>query len=470
MRITNEVVFILAEELNRDLTGCRIDKIRQPAKDLLIFDIRSQDNNRRLLLSAVPGSSRVHFTDYNYESPEQAPMFCMLLRKHISGAVITSVYQVNKDRVIALELFNIDEIGRKQDYILYIEMMPSSSNIILVDNQGLIIDCVRRRDYDSQMYRRIFPGMIYRFPQMPAGYKTINENIVFEGSISNELDSYYSAKERADLFSRTGKELRTSINNAIKRTKKKIEARQNELFATENREEYRHNADLIVSNIYRIHKGDTVLHCEDFYSDNKPVEIILDPLLSPQSNAAKLYKEYNKKKTASEYLTGLIYEARQQLDYLLSVQSELDIALSSSDLTEIINELISTGYIKSKKNQKQKTQKSNPLMYKSEEGYEILVGKNNIQNEELTFKTAKGNDLWFHAKDYHGSHVVLICGNEKPDERTIYQAACLAATHSEAKGNCSVDYTKIKNVKKQKHGYPGQVIYSDYKSIFVKNP
>ena len=470
MRITNSIVALLAEELNNELALCRIDRIRQPAADLLIFDIKGRGENRRLLLSAVAGNARVHFTDCTYESPEQAPMFCMLLRKHISGAVVTSVTQANEDRIIALELLSSDEIGRKQEYTLYVEMMPSSSNIILVDSQGLITDCIRRRDYDAEMYRRVFPGMIYRLPRKPEGFRKSDEAAPeLGGSVSAALDAYYSAKERSELFSRTGKELRTAVSSAVKRTARKLEARRNELFATENREEYRRKADLIVSNIYRIKKGDTVLVCEDFYSDYETVSIALDPMLSPQDNAARLYREYNRKKTAAEHLQGLIKEAEEQLDYLKSVCQELEMAISSAELDEIRSELISTGYLKKSRGKKRKSSRAAPIKYKTDSGFDILVGKSNLQNEEITFKTAVRNDLWFHAKDYHGSHVVLLCAGFEPDDESVYKAAELAAVHSEAKGGCAVDYTPVRNVKKRRNGMPGQVTYTDYKTLIIKD-
>ena len=471
--IDSALVGALKEELNNELTGRRIDKIQQPAKDLLIFTLRGNEGRSKLLLSAVAGSSRIHFTGCSYESPKEAPMFCMLLRKYISGAEIVNVTQPEKDRIIALELRKFDEIGRNLEYTLYVEMMPSSSNIILAGSDGLIIDCIRRRDYDSAMYRRMYPGMIYHLPRKPEGFiqdHTPNVLTDLNGSVSEYLDGFYSEKERAELFRQKSKELRTSINSAIKRTGKKLEARRNELFATQNREEIRKKADLIVSNIYRIEKGDSMLVCEDFYSDNELISIQLDPLRSPQDNAAKLYKEYNRKKTAAEHLEGLISEAELQLDYLESAAAELDLAVSSTDISDIRNELVSTGYIRDNKktaegHKKERTGK--PISIDCE-GFEILIGRNNLQNDELTFKTANRNDIWLHAKDEHGSHVILRCAPVEPSEDILIRAAELAALHSKAKGSCAVDYTKVKNVKKRKGGMPGQVIYTDYKTLVIK--
>ena len=469
--IDSKLVSKLNIELGECLTGRRIDKIQQPAKDLLVFSIRGRGENMKLLLSAVAGSARVHLTECSYETPKEAPMFCMLLRKHIQGAEIVSVSQPGEDRLLAFELSNFDEIGRSAAYTLYVEMMPSSSNIILVGEDGIIIDCIRRRDYDAAMYRRVFPGMIYRLPQKPEGFKPKESaEAEYSGSVSEYLDNYYSEKERRELAQRSSKELRTSINSAVKRTKRKLEARRNELYATENREDYRRKADLIVANIYRIKKGDKSLSCEDFYADNSQLTIELDPLKSPQDNAAKLYREYNRKKTAAEHLSKLIGEAEMQLDYLESAASELERAYTASDINEIRQELISTGYIRAKKTQgKPKKEKAAaPIAYKYE-GYDILVGRNNLQNDELTFKTANRNDIWLHAKDAHGSHVILRCAPAEPGEDIILYAATLAAQHSQAKGMCAVDYTKVRYVKKRPGGMPGQVIYTDYKTLIIKS-
>ena len=474
--INASFVTCLCEELNHELTGSRIDKIQQPAKDVVLLTVRKPGLNRKLLLSASPGKARIHLTEMSYENPSEPPLFCVLLRKHLTGALITSFEQPGQDRLIALNLTCFDDLGRETREQLIVEMIPGKTNIVLVGPDGLIVDCAYRRDYDTDLYRRLSPGMIYRLPPKPEHYSAPVGDQGFSSpefdSLSAFLDSYYSAREKEEVYHRRSKELRTSLTSAEKRIRKKLGAQRIELQKSASRDLLRRQADLITANIWRMKRGDNSLICEDFFDPSSPsVTIPLDPMLTPQASAAKLYKQYNKQKTAEIYLKDLIAKAEAQLDYIASVQEELDRAGSDRDIEDIRRELISAGVLKNKGGRKpsKKEKPQSPLTMHTDDGFEVFAGRSNSQNDELTFRFAHRNDLWFHVKSIHGSHVILHCGNEEPSERAIEQAAAFAVKHSQGREgeNIPVDYTRIRFVKKPAGALPGKVIYTDYQTVYI---
>ena len=475
--IDNKTIACLCEELNQVLCGGRIDKIQQPAKDLLIISARARGVNQKLLLSAAPGKARIHLTEMQYENPAEPPLFCTLLRKHLTGAVIQQFLQPGGDRLVVTEVKAFDELGRESVKKLIVEMIPGKTNIILVGEDGLIIDCSYHRDYDPDGYRRLFPGMIYRLPKTPEGYSpSESKESPFAGgqaSVSEQLDRYYSEKEKQEVYLRRSRELRTALTSAEKRIRKKLEIQRNDLARSLGREDIRRKADLITANIWQLKRGDRELKCVDFYSDTQEEVVIpLDPLLSPQTNASRLYKQYNKLKTAEEYLHRLIGKGEAQLDYIASVQEELTRALSDRDIAEIRRELILAGFLKNKaKPTGRKERPQAPLRIVTAEGFEILAGRNNMQNDELTFKTAHRDDLWFHVKSIHGSHVVLRCGREQPDEDSVLLAAAMAVYCSQGRdgSNTAVDYTRIRNIRKIPDALPGRVSYTGYQTLLIKD-
>ena len=475
--INNNTIASLCEELNSVLSGGRIDKIQQPARDVLIMTVRTKGVNRKLLLSAAPGKARIHLSSIQYESPSEPSMFCMLLRKHLAGAVVLQFSQPGGDRLIVMDVKAFDEIGREAKNKLIVEMIPGKTNIILVGDNELIVDCAYHRDYDAEGYRRLFPGMIYRLPKTPEGYHPQNHTDGFVpadgNSVSEILDVFYSEREKEEVYKKRSRELRTTLSSAEKRIRKKLEIQRNDLERSLGREDIRRRADLITANIWQIRRGEKQLKCLDFYDSENPEIIIgLDPQLSPQANAAKLYKQYNKLKTAEEYLQRLISKGEAQLDYISSVQDELSRAASDRDISEIRKELILSGFLKNKpKASVRKERVQSPVLFITPGGIEILVGRNNIQNEELTFRMAHRDDLWFHVKTIHGSHVILRCGREEPDENSVILAAAVAVYFSQGRsgGNTAVDYTRVRNVKKLPDSLPGRVSYTNYQTILIKD-
>jgi predicted ribosome quality control (RQC) complex YloA/Tae2 family protein len=292
-------------------------------------------------------------------------------------------------------------------------------------------------------------------------------------SFSGLLDMYYTVRDRKDAMRQKSQGIRKTVSNLCQRLTRKIAIQEKELLATYDRERLRQLGDILTANIHRIQKGQTKVECEDFYDEEmKTIEIPLSVLLSPQQNAAKFYKDYARMKTAEKELTKQISIAKEELTYLGSVLDELNRASSDQELEEIRHELQETGYVKADAGKKRvKAGKLPPMRFTSTDGYPIYVGRNNRQNEELTFKSARKDDIWLHASKVHGSHVIIACAGVTPPDDTITQAAQLAAYYAESGGgqNIAVDVTPVKQVKKIPNGKPGMVIYHTYRTV-IANP
>lgn len=552
----------LTGELREKIEGGRIDKVQQPEKDMLLISLRSKGENLRLLLSAGTGRARVQLTESSFENPAEPPMFCMLLRKHLVGARIVSVRQPDWERMLIMELEGHDEMGYASRKLLIAELIGRSSNIILVDGGGRIIDCMRRADFAGDALRRMLPGMIYRLPpkqDKPALMETEPEQrreliaraepgesmdkwllgsfsglsplvcrelayrcsgsydtlpqlldafvdsvkagdmrpyILWDGdkpsdfsfmkigqygeamscreeeSFSQLLDSFYSRRERAEQQRRRSHQLYKTVRTMRDRLQRKLAGQSEELRRTENRDQVRKMAELVTANIYRIKRGDRVLKCQDYYDpDCGEIEIALDPLKTPQQNAAAMFREYNKLKGARSHLTGLIAQGETQLDYLNSVLEMLSLSESEKDISDIRRELEETGYIRRQSGGKQSRIKAQaPLRFVTDDGFEVLAGRSNIQNDQLTTKLCRRTDYWFHTQKVHGSHVILRCSDREPTPLAISQAAAIAAYYSQGRdgGKIAVDYTMLRFVRKPAGALPGKVIYTDYKTVMTQ--
>lgn len=301
-------------------------------------------------------------------------------------------------------------------------------------------------------------------------YENVLQTEVF-ASFSELLESFYTKREKAELMRRKSQALYKSVRSAHERELRKLSARRDELLRSGERDLYRKRGDLVTANLYRIQKGDRSVEVEDYFEPGCPkLTIHLDPLKSPQQNAAQFYKEYNKAKTAETYLLGLIEKGERAEAYLASVMDEIQRAESERELAEIRRELEGTGFLRAPRTQKrEKLKETAPLRFVSSTGLEIQVGRNNAQNDKLTTKTARRTDVWFHAQKIHGSHVVVSANDGVLDEQTIFEAATLAAYYSQGRdgGKMPVDYTQIRNVKKTSGAMPGFVNYVNYQTILV---
>ena len=286
------------------------------------------------------------------------------------------------------------------------------------------------------------------------------------------LDAFYARRDRAESRRRRSRELMHTVKTVQERLNRKLAAQRKELLETAGREEIRRRAELITANIYRMKKGQRELVCENYFEEDCPeIRIPLDPLKTPQQNAAALYKDFNRKKAAEEHLTVLIEQGERQNEYLGAVVDEIERAESERDLNDIRRELVETGYLKKQraaKNDRSKPQA--PLRFLSSDGYEILVGRSNVQNDELTHKLARRTDLWLHAQKIHGSHVIIRTDGLEPPEATIAEAASLAAWYSQGReaGKIPVDITQVRFVRKPSGAMPGAVLYTDYTTLLAQ--
>ena len=313
-------------------------------------------------------------------------------------------------------------------------------------------------------------GMPKQFAFCPIGeYGTCGK----AESFTALLDQYYIVRDRRDAMRQKSQSLRKTVSNLCQRIQRKLAIQEKELEATFDRERLRQLGDIVTANIHRIVKGSTTLEAEDFYDEEmKTIEIPISPILSPQQNAAKFYKDYTRMKNAEKELTKQMELGEQELGYLQSVLDELNRAQTEPELEEIRQELAAGGYVRlDAARRKMKQQKLAPMRFESTDGYPSYVGRNNRQNDELTFKLARKDDIWLHAQKVHGSHVIISCGGVKPPDDTITQAAQLAAYYSESTGgqNIPVDVTPVKQVRKLSGAKPGMVIYHTYNTVIV-NP
>ena len=522
----------LRRELENSLLGAKIDRISMPEKDVLILSVHSREQgSRRVLISVRPGSARISLTEQTMENPPQPPMFCMLLRKYLIGARITALEQPLGERLLILRLDTVDELNCRGEKTLVLELMGKGLNLLLLDGDGHILDCIRRVDYEDPNRRALLPGLFYTLPPqqwlldtfgglspllcrelslggweglgaaldalrmridtgdftpvmisidgMPKDYTFqpvyqygSRAELTEFSSFSELLDTFYRKKDQQENLRRRSADLTRTAKTARDRLLRKIAAREQELLETEKREEYRRRGDLITANMYRLKRGMRSFEAQDYYEPDCPtVTVPLDERKTPQQNAAYNYKLYNKAKTANRMLTELIAAAREDEAYLESVLDELSRAECDRDLADIRRELVNAGYIKEKtqgKRQKQPAARK-PLRFVSDSGTEILVGRGNVQNDELTLHIARRTDLWLHVQKLPGSHVIVSQAEGEADEETIRQAAALAATYSQAKtgGKVAVDCTQVRFVKKPSGAKPGRVFYTDYRTIIT---
>ncbi len=543
----------------RALQDVKIEKIHQPSRDTLLLLLKHREGRSKLLFAANPAAPRLHLTAAAPENPAEPPMFCMLLRKHLSGARLVEVEQLPMERCAAFTFDCIDEMGDRVQKKLVAELMGRTCNLYLLSPEGRILDCLRRIGLDESK-RPALPGMYWQEPEPVAKTdpKTADfadilarpgadiladrlmdtlgglsplvcreaalfaagavdgrvadcdteklalwfrENLnhpvpcyyAVEGNpkqfafcpirqygqyqeaegFSALLDMYYTVRDKKDAMRQKSGAVRKTVQNLCTRLTRKLAIQEKELEATFDRERLRQLGDILTANIHRIEKGRTLVKCEDFYDEEmKEIEIPISPILSPQQNAAKFYKDYTRMKNAEKELTKQIALGEEELHYLKSVLEELDRAQTDGELEEIKQELQSVGYLKADAGKKKMKQaKSSPMRFVSTDGFPIYVGRNNRQNEELTFRSARKDDLWLHAQKVHGSHVIIACAGQPVPDDTVTQAAQLAAHYAETKGgqNIAVDVTPVKQVKKIPSGKPGMVIYHTYRTVTV-NP
>lgn len=565
----------LKKEIGAALIGSRVDKVFQPNRDELILAFRGFDAAYKLLISARANSARINLTKIPVENPQQPPMLCMLLRKKLQGAKLLDITQPDLERALMLKFDSVNELGDHVELTLAVEIMGRYSNIILVDENGKIIDALKRVDAEMSSERLVLPGLLYRLPppqdklsmldcseaevleridalprdmelskallsvlqgispviareiensvgngqgafirsmtqtlrertalyvkqliqmvretsgepymvidpqkkpkdfaflniQQYGGAMTVSKKDTFSGM----LDDFYAERDQIERMRVKSQDLLRLLSNHSDRLSRKMANQKAELDSCAQRDIYRIKGDLLSANMYAIEKGLKSVKLQNFYDEAlAEIEIALDPALNAQQNAQKYYKNYRKAKTAEEKLAEQISIAEKELTYIDSVFESLTLAENEKDLNEIRTELMEQGYVRmqrGKKNQKLPPV-SAPLKFTTSDGFTVLVGRNNRQNDKLTMKDANNNDIWFHTKNIPGSHTVLVTDGKIPTETAMEEAAILAARHSRAKDSAQVpvDYTQIRYVSKPQGSKPGMVIYVNYKTIFV---
>lgn len=559
-------------ELSENIVGGRIEKIYQPEHDEVILLVRAKGQNLKLVLSANASYPRIHITNLSKENPLNPPVFCMLLRKHLSGGKITNVEFYDYERIISLHVEALNELGDITYKKLLIEIMGKHSNIMLLNDQDIIIDSIKHVDSDVSRIREVMPARPYILPpgQDKINLETVDIDLIFEDSneqqtriskyllsklkgfspllcdeicyragvdskspvcelspksiesikdslrkvksnlsassfspciawmdqtkskpidfhslemtqypyiehlpsISETLDLYYTSKDNAERLVQKKSAILKVLNNSIDRCNKKISIHQDTLREVADREKYKLYGELITANIYCIPKNAKLVSLVNYYSEKgEYIDIPLDENMLPQENAQRYYKKYSKAKNAYTYTSTQLDEAFKELEYLESVLQNLETAATTQEIEEIKQELIDVGYLKENKKSKLKKNAKTlePYLYKSSDGFDILVGRNNVQNDFLTLKSASSNDMWFHTKNIPGSHVIVRKQMGDIPESTLLEAALIAAYHSKGKtsSHVEVDYTQVKNVKKPNGAKPGMVIYNSYKTIIV---
>ncbi len=565
------VIANLVKDLKIKLEGGKINKIAQPEKDELLFTIKNNRENLRLLISVNASLPLIYFTEKNKPSPLTAPNFCMLLRKHIGTGRIVEITQPGLERIIEFHIEHLDDLGDLCRKRLIVELMGKHSNIIFCKEDGTILDSIKHISAQVSSVREVLPGRAYFIPQTtekadplsvtapefsrlmketPAPvhkalylkltgispvmgqelchlasleedhsanelseaelthlHRTLSlmmedvtdgnfsPNIVyrsgepvefsslpltcFEGggyearpydTISLLLENYYAEKNTITRIKQKSADLRRIVQTALERNYKKYDLQMKQLKDTEKRDKYKVYGELLNTYGYELAGKEKELKCLNYYTGEE-IRIPLDPQLTARENSQKFFDKYNKLKRTYEALMELTLETKKEVEHLESISTALDIALKEDDLVQIKEELTEYGYIKRHYTGGKKAKiTSRPFHYLSSDGFHMYVGKNNYQNEELTFKLATGNDWWFHAKGIPGSHVIVKAEGQELPDRTFEEAGALAAYYSKGRGSdkVEIDYIQKKHVKKAAGGAPGFVIYHTNYSLIAE--
>ena len=562
-------------ELRTVALGGRIEKIMQPERDEIVIQLRSTEGGKRLLIN-TGSAPRIGFTEIPRENPAQAPMFCMLLRKHLTGARLADVRQEGFERVVTLEFDTRDEMGFAATRRLVAEVMGKYSNLIFTDGEGKIIAALKTVDFTTSALRQVLPGMRYELPppqekenplmvtrehfdelyaaestdraadkfiltrfagisaavaremvmlatrhtDTPLAYAKADElwrgfeavisriregnyapTVVYQDGAAVEyafcpltqyappfesrafasaglmLDAFYETRDRESRIRQRAADVFRLLTHAESRIKKKLELQHAELRECGKADEFRKCGDLITANLWQLTRGQTRAELVDYEAWNEETGeygtclITLDERLTPSSNARKYYKKYTKARNAKVELAKQIELGEAELAYIYTVFDSLTHAETAADLAEIRDELYRSGYASRMKGYAAPKKQPAPTVakFQTTNGYLVLCGKNNLQNEYITHKLADKNDYWFHAKGVPGSHVVMVTNGEEPDAQDFTDAAMIAAHYSKAAGGVQVpvDYLLVRHVRKVVGAKPGFVIYHQNWSAYV---
>ncbi len=553
------VVSAMVRELGNSIKGGKIEKIYQPEKDQLLFHIHNK-KRFKVIVSTNSNSARISITDENIKNPVTPFNFCMLLRKHIQGGRITDIIQYKKERVIELPIETLDEMGYKVSKKLIVEIMGKHSNVILVDNEnGKIIDSLKRISIDVSRERQLLSGMIYKYPpsqnkvaieelnieyldkmidfnssaslkkqilntvqglspvvaediadrsnsiedifmalnkideqvknnilspkiyfkedKTPLDFHSVDIEILKNrceyksySSLSETVEAFFSLKENSNRVKQKSVDMKKTLKFHLDKLKLKVKRISEDILEAENSEIYKLKGELLIANLHNVKYGDSQVTLNNYYN-GEPINIALDKRLSPSDNAQKYFKKYSKAKTTVKEKTIQLENTKKDIEYLESVATFLENADTVDAIEDIRKELSDGRYIKKKKEVgKVKKKKIEVATFTTSDGFKFVIGRNNLENDYVTFKMASPKDLWFHTKDIPGSHIILFTERKEPTEDAIREVAEVAAFHSKGKysENVPVDYTLAKYVKKPNGAKPGMVIFTNNSTIYVK--
>ena len=571
MALDGAFLYAVKKEL-QPLKGGRVEKIYQPSREEIVISIRTRNGSKKLYISANAGSARVHVTEKKPDNPQTPPMFCMLLRKRLGCGKLIEIRQDGLERILFLDFECVNELGDIVTVTLACEIMGRCSNLIIIGENGKIIDSIKRVDEEMSRERLVLPGMTYTLPPrsdrlnfLTAEPEEITSRLretapaelskalirIFEGispilarewtffagrgiylesnsivgdqldrllyiikktsqqlengsccfsaastkegllkdfsfirlnqfgtlmitkefdSASELLDFFYFERDRVVRTKQRANDLFKLLVNLTERTQRRISAQKQELAACAEKEYYKLCGDLISANIYAVKKGDNSVVVSNFYEESCPeIKIELDPRKTPSQNAQRYYSEYKKCVTAEEKLAVQVEKGEEELQYLDSVFDALTRADSENDIIQLRLELREQGYIRTGGSKVKPPKALPPIEYRSSDGYTILVGRNNRQNDQLTLKFAEKNDIWLHTQAITGSHVIIAADGENVPDKTIEEAAVIAAVNSKGRNSdlVAVDYCLARYVKKPSGAKPGKVIFTNYKTAFV---
>ncbi|MCL1952356.1 MAG: NFACT family protein [Oscillospiraceae bacterium] len=470
MRLDASFIHLLCIELNARLAGARVDKIHNPGKEEFVLHLHTRTEKLLLLICLSPGRARANLVTRAPENPPQPGMFCMLLRKYLQGASLAGVRQPEGERILCFDFAGATEIGEPARFTLCAELTGRRTNLLLLREDGVIVDCLKRTDV-TQGGRLLLPGARYEPPpRNDYAPPPAVDPLPAEGC-SALLEAWYDEKDRAERKRQQAGALLKLVQTRILRAERKLAAQRQELARAQDREHLRVYAELILANKARLERearGSDTYRLENYYDDGAILSVPVNPARGPAANAQKYFKEYQKAKTAAGLLGELIAKGETELQYLESVSDCLQRASAPAELEALREELELQGYCRPKNGKPKKQRPLPPMEYASSEGLRILVGRNNLQNDQLSLKLAKPGDLWFHTQDIPGSHVLLCADGKTPGEQSIREAAMLAAWHSRARGPAEVDFTPARGLKKPAGAPPGKVIYHTHQSIYAQ--
>lgn len=547
----------LIQEMKILLINKRLDKIFQHSDESLSF-IFSGLKEQRLYMEISGHAPRILITGDKLENPKQAPMFCMLLRKHLKNSILKDISQINEDRIAEFIFDARDEMGYMSEKSFIVEIMGRHSNCILVDQDRIVMDSLKHVN-PLKSSRPMGPGYVYKAPFIEkinvgeleddrlklviedilgfnqdlkkALYSSIsgmspqiaeslilkagddletglfrelrnldyeikfnmkpyiyykddklfeisavkleqfnNMKIEIYDNFSKLSEVYFENRGKSDIIKVKSKTLSHTLNQLISREKNRIKNLKNDLKKAEKFEKQKLYGELITANIHAIKNGSHNAGVLNYYTQEE-IDIPLNPNLTAGENANQYFKKYQKMKRTVVFAEKQIQNAKESIEYLESVVQLLDEVESSEEIDDIRKELESVGILKNKTPRNNKKQKKLlPREYTSPNGFKIKVGRNNVQNDELTLKKSSKNDIWFHTKNIPSAHVVMETNSRDVEENDIIFAAEVCAKHSKASNseNVPVDYTLIKNVSKPSGGKPGKVIYVKQKTVYVK--